>query len=55
MSLIFFPAHTFGVGEDSESGERNIGSGFELGVLRMEGYEMPRDGGMISYGSFRER
>jgi hypothetical protein len=53
--LMGLPAHAFAEGEDNESGDRYIGNGFEVAVLRMEGYDIPRDGGMISYGSLRER
>ena len=55
-SLNFLPAHAL-FGEDGCDGSGGIAraSGFVVEDLRMYGYDIPREGGMISYGSLRER
>jgi len=37
------------------SGDIYIGNGFVVEDFRMQAYDMPRDGGIISYGSLRDK
>jgi len=55
-SLNFLPCQAL-LGEEGWDGSGGIvrGKGFVVEDFRMQWYDMPRDGGIISYGSLRER
>ena len=54
-SFIFLLAQALALEEGVLSGDIYIGNGFVVEDFRMQAYDMPRDGGIISYGSLRDK
>jgi hypothetical protein len=55
ISLDFFPDQALALDEENDSNGRIRGIDLVVADFRIDGYDTPREGGMISYGSLSER